>query len=268
MVERDARTALPAGPFGAEGPVREVVEGRVERIAWRLDDVGSTTAGIAASLRAQLVSAGYEVVFECGASECGGFDFRFAVETLDAPAMYVDLSDYRYVLATRNGAYAALMVSRARDTGFVQLTRAVPGALDDAPLVGPSETAAQDGADLWAALMADGRAVLEDVRFATGSATLDGSGDGSLEAIADMLAGRPDLRLTIVGHTDTEGGLASNVALSGRRAEAVRRALVDIHGVNPDRIDAEGVGYLAPRASNATAEGRRVNRRVEIVLPE
>jgi len=71
--------------------------------------------------------------------------------------------------------------------------------------------------------------------------------------------------VVIVGHSDNQGTLDANLALSQRRAEAVRDALVS-RGVAAERLDARGVGFLAPVASNATEEGRARNRRVELVL--
>ena len=70
----------------------------------------------------------------------------------------------------------------------------------------------------------------------------------------------------LVGHTDMTGALDANIALSRRRAEAVRERLLRDHGLNRDRIDAQGAGWLAPRASNATKAGRAANRRVEVVV--
>ena len=73
----------------------------------------------------------------------------------------------------------------------------------------------------------------------------------------------------LVGHTDTVGSLDANIALSRRRAEAVRARLVEAHGVDGARIDARGVGYLAPAVANDSDEGREANRRVEaVLLPE
>ena len=69
----------------------------------------------------------------------------------------------------------------------------------------------------------------------------------------------------IVGHTDNQGTLDYNIDLSTRRAEAVRDHLVDTHGIAASSLRAAGVGFLAPVASNQTAEGRGQNRRVEIV---
>jgi OOP family OmpA-OmpF porin len=74
------------------------------------------------------------------------------------------------------------------------------------------------------------------------------------------------MRLALVGHTDDTGDLQANTSVSTRRAQAVRTRLINAHGVASDRIEAQGVGYLAPITSNATAEGRDLNRRVEAVL--
>jgi len=70
----------------------------------------------------------------------------------------------------------------------------------------------------------------------------------------------------VVGHTDNQGELAYNESLSGRRAAAVVEALVSTHGIAPARLQSRGVGPLAPVASNATAAGQALNRRVEIVI--
>ncbi|WP_236951445.1 OmpA family protein [Ketogulonicigenium robustum] len=70
----------------------------------------------------------------------------------------------------------------------------------------------------------------------------------------------------MVGHTDATGALAANQAVSTARAAAVRQRLINENGVNPAQLDAAGAGYLAPRASNADADGRALNRRVEVVV--
>lgn len=73
------------------------------------------------------------------------------------------------------------------------------------------------------------------------------------------------MRLHVVGHTDNEGTLEFNLDLSRRRTEAVVQTLVSGHGVATSRLLANGVGFLAPVASNRTEEGRARNRRVEPV---
>ncbi len=71
--------------------------------------------------------------------------------------------------------------------------------------------------------------------------------------------------ITIVGHTDSIGSHDKNMALSQRRADAVRTYLTT-HGIPEDRVTAQGVGETEPIADNKSAEGRANNRRVEIIL--
>ena len=100
--------------------------------------------------------------------------------------------------------------------------------------------------------------------FASGQSTLTAGAAASLRALGSYLeiAGGS---VAIVGHTDSQGDADANRALSERRAEAVRRALVEA-GVAGSRIEAEGRGASQPVADNATAAGRAKNRRVEIVV--
>ena len=70
----------------------------------------------------------------------------------------------------------------------------------------------------------------------------------------------------LVGHTDAVGGLAANVSLSKRRAESVRAVLISRHGIPAAQVSADGVGPLAPRASNLDAAGQAQNRRVEVFV--
>lgn len=261
------QATFPASPWADGKAPSETAEGTLLRTAWRLDAATKTTLQILAPLRRQITAAGYEIAFQCEARACGSFDFRFATNTLDAPRMHVDLADYHYLLARRGDEWVSMMVSRAGDTGFVQLTRLIPG--DAAPASPPPpEMDAPEAAAIWEELERNGHAPLDDLLFETGAAELEGTQFPSLGELAERMEHDPGLRLTLVGHTDAEGGLAANIALSKRRAEAVRDVLVDTYGADPARIEAAGVGYLAPRASNASPEGRRANRRVEVVLPQ
>jgi outer membrane protein OmpA-like peptidoglycan-associated protein len=79
--------------------------------------------------------------------------------------------------------------------------------------------------------------------------------------IASMNA-YPEVRIEIRGHTDSQGPAAFNLQLSQKRAESVRQYLIN-GGIAADRITAIGVGEEEPISSNATAEGRSQNRRIE-----
>jgi len=104
-----------------------------------------------------------------------------------------------------------------------------------------------------------------DLLFATGKATLSTQANVSINKLGEFLVNHPSRNIAIEGHTDSVGSDAYNDALSLRRAEAVKTALV-AKGVGAERIVARGLGKRFPIASNATAQGRQLNRRVEVVV--
>lgn len=116
------------------------------------------------------------------------------------------------------------------------------------------------------ALTTDGKVPIYGIYFDFGKADVKPESAPSLEQIAAFLKSAPDVRLHVVGHTDSVGGFDANLALSRRRAEAVAAALVKDYGIAASRLTGNGVASLAPVASNATEEGRARNRRVELVL--
>lgn len=264
-------------------------EGEVHRQAWQIQAPGLTTLQILAPLRDQLAEAGFDTVFECEARDCGGFDFRYATDVLPEPDMHVDLGDFRFVSAHRMGSdrpeYITLLVSRSAGRGFVQMIRVGPDIPGDTVLTAstksPMRAAPDDPVDapqptrftadddqtrfLTARLEDEGRAVLEDLDFSTGSATLGQGPFPTLVSLASYLKAHPERSVTLVGHTDAEGSLAVNIALSKSRAGAVRQRLADL-GVPLTQIASDGVGYLSPLTSNLTSEGRNRNRRVEAIL--
>lgn len=87
----------------------------------------------------------------------------------------------------------------------------------------------------------------------------------TLDKIAEVLKRYGKTHLAVVGHTDSTGSDAYNQQLSERRAESVKQYLL-AQNVVPQRVDAFGRGESEPRASNATPEGRTLNRRVEIII--
>jgi outer membrane protein OmpA-like peptidoglycan-associated protein len=108
---------------------------------------------------------------------------------------------------------------------------------------------------------------LGDVLFDTNKAQLKSGGSRSLQKLADFLKQYPQRKAQIEGYTDSTGGADYNQALSERRANAVRTSLVDM-GISNDRISTHGYGEDSPVATNDTASGRQLNRRVEIILSD
>lgn len=257
-------------PEGAQASAR--LEGNRNDRAWRLRGNQETSLQILAPLRHQIEAAGYEVLFECETEACGGFDFRYALDLLPEPEMHVDLGDFRYLAARRDGDWLALTVSRSSESGFVNLTtlgaqaQPVAEAAPGLPAPQPAAEISPAPGSLAVVLETRGAVALDDLVFESGSSQLGAGNFASLAALADYLATRPEAQVTLVGHTDNSGALEANIALSRERAAAVRKRLIEAHGVAARQLGHEGAGWLAPRASNLTAEGREKNRRVEAVL--
>jgi OmpA-OmpF porin, OOP family len=110
-----------------------------------------------------------------------------------------------------------------------------------------------------------GSVTLEGVTFAFNSADLTDSSRPVLDDTASGLKQHPGLKVEIQGYTDSVGSARYNVRLSQRRANAVRDYLVQ-QGVDPGQLTARGYGKADPVASNATAEGRAMNRRVVLFV--
>lgn len=108
---------------------------------------------------------------------------------------------------------------------------------------------------------------LGDVLFDTGRSQLLPGGSRNVAKLAEFLVQNPERTASIEGHTDNVGTAASNYALSERRANAVLGALVGA-GVSRGSLSTRALGADMPTASNDSAAGRQMNRRVEIVLSD
>jgi outer membrane protein OmpA-like peptidoglycan-associated protein len=106
-----------------------------------------------------------------------------------------------------------------------------------------------------------GVATTHAILFAFDSADIDPGARPVLDGVAQYLKNNPKVALEIQGHTDNIGGAASNLALSQKRADAVKAQLV-ADGVDAGRLSAKGYGLSVPVGDNKTPEGRANNRRV------
>ena len=266
--EAEARYALPTGAWTPDGVPVRVIEGPLTARAWRLPGSGLTPQQIVRPIRDALVARDWTVQLDCAGPRCGGFDFRYATRVLPGPAMYVDLTGYRFVSAIGpDGGGLSLLASHDGADGYLQVIHVGPGT----PPAAPSAALPDDAAptDLIERLLSRGHVILPGLDYASGAAALAPGPQPALDRLAAWLQANPGRTLAIVGHTDITGTLAANRALSKRRAQAVRAYLTDRHGVDSGRLTAYGAGYLAPIASNLTAAGRTANRRVEaVLLPE
>lgn len=272
MITRDTLQDRFFAPIGAyvDGHVpTQQIDGAVARSAWRIDLVGLTPLQFLTPLRTQLEDAGYRIVLDCAAQDCGGYDFRFETEVLPAPNMYVNIRNYHALTALRGeGEAVTILASATSGATFVQIIQAGGEAGDSAvEAVGdiPQSVALSHG-DQSTALLGNGHVTLAGLDFESGTSELGEGPFAVLSELAQTLSTRPDMRVALVGHTDNVGSLDGNIALSRNRAKAVRNRLIELYGVASGRLEAEGMGYLAPFTTNETEEGREANRRVEAVV--
>jgi OOP family OmpA-OmpF porin len=120
------------------------------------------------------------------------------------------------------------------------------------------------GMNLLDKLTKDGRIVSHGILFDVGKAVIKPPSMGTLNQVVKLMQQNPGLKLEVGGHTDSDGDAAVNQKLSEARAEAVRKALMDL-GIDGSRLTAKGYGAGKPIDSNATDEGKANNRRVEFV---
>ena len=249
------------------------LRGPVLRQAWHLPDSGLTPYQVIDHIRASAAADGFYPAFDCETDLCGGFDFRFAIDVMDAPDIFVNLRDFHFATLLRGpegapDAAMTVLASRTQERLYVQIatvnraaTLAPTPAQPPVPVQSPSEDPLGLGA-----LLSNGHVALDGLEFDTGAAALGAGPFEVLGALAALLTDNPGLQVALVGHTDSVGALEGNIALSRQRAEAVRARLIERYGIDGSRMEAEGMGYLAPRASNLTPEGREANRRVEVIL--
>jgi outer membrane protein OmpA-like peptidoglycan-associated protein len=114
-------------------------------------------------------------------------------------------------------------------------------------------------------LITDGKLVTYGIYFDVNKAVVKPESHGTLKGIADILKENPDVRVKIIGHTDSDGADAANLDLSKRRGATVKEALVKDFGIDASRLESDGMGETQPMAPNDTPVNKALNRRVELI---
>lgn len=230
--------------------------------------------------QAELVPKGFEVVYDSTRDPNAGDYTNFLAPYSDA-APRNNRSAYVMYAAT-DSTVKSVTLKRVSDEGTAWVSiisvdwvqpdstyKAVQGAYAAIEVIDVAgmkkDIQFVSASDMSKAMDASGKVALYGIYFDTNQATLKAESKATLDEIAKLLQQEASLHVHVVGHTDNQGGLDSNLGLSKRRAEAVRSALVSQYGIAADRLSANGVSYLAPVASNASEAGRAKNRRVELV---
>jgi OmpA-OmpF porin, OOP family len=253
---------MQAAPFKDDKPAdARRLEGRITRIAYRTAP-GPSILEVSRNFETQLAKAGFETLLACDTDACGGIPFTEAIDALPVPQMWVDGFNYHYFSAHKTDAgheiYASMLVSQNNQDVTAQLTVAELGTIEDKMV---------NAAAMAKGLGETGHIALYGIYFDTDKAVLKPESRPTLEQIAKLLTGQPQLNVFIVGHTDNQGAYEYNLDLSRRRAEAIAAELVKSFRIAQPRLRTAGLGFLAPVGSNASEAGRALNRRVELVAP-
>jgi len=114
-------------------------------------------------------------------------------------------------------------------------------------------------------IKAEGKITLYGIFFDFDKADVKPESEPTLKEIANLLKKDTKLNLYVVGHTDNKGKFEYNIDLSKRRAQAIVKELTTKYGISSNRLTPDGVGPLASVSTNETEDGRKLNRRVELV---
>lgn len=119
--------------------------------------------------------------------------------------------------------------------------------------------------DTRSKLITEGKLVTYGITFDVNKADIKPESYGTLKSIADVLKENAEVRVTITGHTDSDGDDKMNLELSKRRAEAVKKELATTFGIEASRLETEGAGESKPVAPNDSPVNKAQNRRVEFI---
>jgi len=245
---------LPVGIARADQKVKtQHLEGKITLIEYACPP-GRASLEIYRNYRMALQKGGFQEVFACFDSDgCGNFEVKKL-------GFYGGWHN-RYLAAKlarpEGDVYAAVNISDMSE-GHLYLVVA-----ELKPMEGGLITV--DAAALGGDITRTGHVAVYGIYFDTGKADVKPESDAALKEIAKLLQQDPKLKLYVVGHTDNVGTLASNMDLSKRRGDAVVKVLMSKYNIAPGRLSPQGVGPVAPVASNDAEEGRAKNRRVELV---
>ena len=261
------------------------VEGKITRVAY-LAPAGKSRLEVQRNYQEALTKAGFKKVFSCDADACSRGSriqapFIDYAQTMKQTPSYGGQSDVAFLVLNSDQDLHYIwgtLKADGRDVS-VAVFIGVLSAGDDSPLhnrvgvfVEVVEPKAMEGGQVTVdantmqkGLAADGKIALYGVYFDTGKADIKPESKPQLDEMAKLLGADKSIKVYIVGHTDNQGAVDANVALSQRRADAIAAALVKDYRIDAKRLATKGVASYAPVATNDSDAGRAKNRRVELV---
>jgi len=262
-------------PTGFEKVLK--LEGRYSRYAYIFPEDRSSLE-VMRNYQTALEKAGMKAVFACAKEECGSDFGEYFADRRD-PNSFLQGGGVAYEPFIYGRQEPRYQVSAGKRPDGSALTVAVvvyPPAkgknggvfvdvVEGKPMESGKGAASLNAADMAKGIAAEGKVAVYGVYFDTAKADVKPESAPALAEMAKLLQQDPKLKVFVVGHTDNQGDVSQNLALSQRRADAVVKTLADGHKIDVKRLSPKGVAAYAPLASNRAEAGRQKNRRVELV---
>lgn len=268
------------------------LEGKLTRTVYVLP-AGRSALEVLRNYQQAIQEKGGQSLYECKAEACGGdvtsgathgggeqglLNYLFPKSAVSeksfsnaACAVDMNFADLRYGVAkfSANGTdtHVAVLAYAAKDDLYCKALneRTVAIVVTLEAKAREQKMVTIKASELGQSIASSGKVAIYGIYFDVDKADLKPESKSQLDEIGALLRADTVLKLVVAGHTDNQGGVAHNMELSKKRADAVVAALVSGYGVAPDRLAAQGMGSAAPVASNGDEAGRAKNRRVELV---
>lgn len=262
--------AIPAGEERNPDAWTRDLAGEITSI--RYEGPGDRSAlEIMRNYEAALEANGFEIVFFCNTDDCveqGGISSFWDVGR-GGIGLPTNWETSVYLLAQRKNAqgnaHVGMLAVETAPRGDIPLLTHVAMTIVEADPMDTGQIEFVEASAMEEAFASDGRIAVYGITFDFDSAALRPESMPQIEQLGTLLNENPNLKVVIVGHTDSLGAFDYNLSLSQRRAQSVVDVLIADYGIDPSRMTPAGAGMVAPVATNRTEEGRALNRRVEIV---
>jgi outer membrane protein OmpA-like peptidoglycan-associated protein len=260
---------------------QEILEGSLTRIAYRASDTSSLE--VFRNYEIELADKGFQPIAGNGDKPLSGAAKEFANDTLYFPwavdCQGVQGGEVIPRWHSKNPYYFAGKLDRSEGTAYASVV--VVEASADSPkfkandvliIVDIVESRALqnkmvqvNASEMRNSIEKTGKVTLYGIYFDTDKTAIKTESMPTIAEIAKLLQNDLALKLMVVGHTDNVGTVSHNAELSMGRAQSVVKELQSKYGINGQRLQSAGMGFMVPVAANDTEDGRAKNRRVELV---
>jgi len=261
------------------------VEGRTHRSTYLYLNLGAgkrSTLEIARNYEQAFKDAGFQPIWSGGQAEIrnGPPKQYYGIPELDHQMLTAGVKDRRYFCLEKSGLFAAVFIAtRSWEHTMIAKSEANPWKQDvtipqesvliqvDYVNTRPMEEKMVhvSAAEMQKSISSSGKVAIYGILFDFNKADIKPESAPTLAEMATLLKAEPNLKVLVVGHTDNVGTFEFNEDLSKRRAKAVVVELAAQHGIAAERMLPLGASFMAPVSTNSTEEGRKLNRRVELV---